>query len=415
MVYFVDLEDEDAEPSHHLQHGKLLWSSTAAVLDRDHSLQTPPPSPPLKASQPTSEKQIKPESCSIPEAIDAVSCIEGACVSSAVENPNWNSMTEALGCYPIVSSIVSYIDQNALDNLSRTCRQIRAGLLQFRTSLLASSLRCYNEDVPVATDETLRIRARAGNWFYTENQARFNTANKAGKCARDMVSECRRCGIVVCRNCAIKPPAPIVLRDRHRRLCDGCVKAPIWKWRTQYGEVLGGLGTGIGEGDRGVICGRDKDCCCAKEREQETDCDAEDAREAEDLSSPMWSSAWPSGSGFGGAAGISPSSSSISAASSPSATGTESPWSIPIAPATQAASTVGSPLYSPEVAAALFNRRTPSPALGPGYARQEIEGIGGVVKRKRVKMIRVGACVHDWEDELARGTILEREITGRAQ
>ncbi|CAK7271676.1 hypothetical protein SEPCBS57363_004745 [Sporothrix epigloea] len=463
MVYFVDLEDEDAEPTHHLQHDKLLWNSTAAVLGRAHHLRTPPPSPPLKASQ--TEQQIEPEVYTIPESANAADGIGEARGSPIAQNPNWNSMTEALGCYPIISSIVSYIDQNALDNLSRTCRQIRVGLLQFRKSLLASSLRCYNEDLPVDTEETLRCRARAGNWFYTENQARINFGNKAGECARDMVSECRRCGTVVCRNCVIKPPAPIVLRDRHRRLCDGCVKAPltsltktpmspntslesdamqraicccasegvwlcqpcgrsirgadydyraIWKWRTQYGEVLGGLGTGIGEGDRGVICGRDKDCCCAKEREQETDCDAEDAREAEDMGSPAGSFARLSG-GLGSAGGIGSSSSSISAASSPSVTYAESPWSIPIAPATQAASTVGSPLYSPEVAAALFNRRTPSPALGPGYARHEIEGIGGVVKRKRVKMVRVGACVHDWEDELARGTILEREITGRVR
>ena len=29
------------------------------------------------------------------------------------------------------------------------------------------------------------------------------------------------------QNCAIKPPVSIVLRDRHRRLCLGCTKAPI--------------------------------------------------------------------------------------------------------------------------------------------------------------------------------------------
>ena len=32
---------------------------------------------------------------------------------------------------------------------------------------------------------------------------------------------------------------------------------------------------------------------------------------------------------------------------------------------------------------------------GAGYARHEIEGIGGVVKRKLVKMVKVGACVPD--------------------
>ncbi len=29
------------------------------------------------------------------------------------------------------------------------------------------------------------------------------------------------------QNCAIKAPAPIVLRDRHRRLCKACTKAPL--------------------------------------------------------------------------------------------------------------------------------------------------------------------------------------------
>ncbi|SRR5690242_955055 len=29
------------------------------------------------------------------------------------------------------------------------------------------------------------------------------------------------------QNCAIKPPAPVALRERHRRLCVTCVRAPI--------------------------------------------------------------------------------------------------------------------------------------------------------------------------------------------
>lgn len=43
--------------------------------------------------------------------------------------------------------------------------------------------------------------------------------------------------------------------------------------------------------------------------------------------------------------------------------------------------------------------RTPSPLHGPGYERHEIEGIGGIVKRKIVRMVRVGACVAEWQDE----------------
>lgn len=61
----------------------------------------------------------------------------------------------------------------------------------------------------------------------------------------------------------------------------------------------------------------------------------------------------------------------------------------------------------------LSHERTPSPQLGPGYNRHEIEGIGGIVKRKRVRMVRVGACVPEWDDERGIGTrILGREVRG---
>lgn len=106
----------------------------------------------------------------------------------------------------ISATVASFIDQNTLDSLSRTCRQIRAGLLQFRKPLLASTLRCCNEELPVQSEETLRFRARAGNWLYMEDQARTSLDTKAGECARDMVAGCRRCGTVVCR---VSPPTTI--------------------------------------------------------------------------------------------------------------------------------------------------------------------------------------------------------------
>ncbi|KAI2467035.1 hypothetical protein F4781DRAFT_403712 [Annulohypoxylon bovei var. microspora] len=333
-----------------------------------------------------------------------------------------NGMAEALGCYPIVMAIASSIDLNTLDNLSRTCRQVRQALLQYRSVVLAHTLHCVNEDVLIDPEDTFRYRARAGNWYYMEDGRTGDYNGKSGSCARDMVAECRRCGTVVCRNCAIKPPAPAVLRDRHRRLCLPCSKAPlgslakpplrpdttvdagemrlaicncdsegvwlcqpcgrsirgadhdyksIWKWRNQYGEVLGGLGTGIGEGDRGVICGREAACCGSKEREQETDCDAADAREQDEISN-----------GGGG--------------------GSLSPWGTP----SPASSVSGSPPGE---------RRTPSPQLRPGYARHEIEGIGGVVKTKLMRMVRVGACVPEWEDEKKKGEILGREVSSRSR
>jgi hypothetical protein len=48
----------------------------------------------------------------------------------------------------------------------------------------------------------------------------------------------------------------------------------------------------------------------------------------------------------------------------------------------------------------------------PGYLRQEIEGIGGVVKKKVKKKVRTGATVWEFEDERESGNYLEREASG---
>ncbi|KAL2071707.1 hypothetical protein VTL71DRAFT_12942 [Oculimacula yallundae] len=341
------------------------------------------------------------------------------------ENPNKDmAITEALGCYPIIMSIASHIDLNTLDALSSTCRQVRVNLLQFRTKLITSTLHCDNEDVELDPEHTFRYRARAADWYFVEGGTIGSGAGKFGDCARDMVGGCRRCGRVVCRNCTIKPPAPILLRHRHRRLCKPCSKAPlsslisglptplptppnsststtattkqslkqrtcacptegvwlcqpcgrslrsadteyesIWKWRTRYLPSLGGLGEGIGEGNRGVPCGRNGECIAAREVESEIDCDAEDAREI-DINSRAASPASP-GSANGSSNG-----------------------------------SVGSGSGG---------------QMGPGYARHEIEGIGGVVKRKLVRMVRVGACVPEWGDEKDAGKFLVREQEGSAR
>lgn len=48
-----------------------------------------------------------------------------------------------------------------------------------------------------------------------------------------------------------------------------------------------------------------------------------------------------------------------------------------------------------------------------GYLWQEIEGLGGVVKKKVRKRERVGGTVREWEDEReGRGDVLEREKRG---
>lgn len=138
----------------------------------------------------------------------------------------------------------------------------------------------------------------------------------------------------------------------------------IWKWRTRYLPSLGGLGVGIGEGNRGVPCGRGAECVAAREVENEIDCDAEDAREIESNSR-----------------GVSPSSS----------------------PA------------RPQISIGQSMSGTGTPKLGAGYSRHEIEGIGGVMKKKLVKMVKVGACVPEFGDEKEAGKFLTREQEGKAR
>lgn len=308
---------------------------------------------------------------------------------------------------------------------------------------MESTLRCTYQDVVVDPQDTLRFRARAGNWYYMEDLTRIAPEGlfKSGDCARDMVSECRRCGTVICRNCAIKPPAPIALKGRHRRLCTGCAKAPItkltmpplpsdthidsatmrdavctcpngvwlcqpcgrsirsaddeynsiWRWRTQYGEELGSVGIGIGDGDRGVICGRSERCCHARAQEHEIDCDAEDRRYEFDQQPT---------------AGTEPSNRTSSIAD---------PLFEDDDDVDDYASNIAEVSFSAPFQVSPSGSREGTPPLGPGYERHEIVGIGGVVKKKLLKMVRVGACVPEWEDEKARRIIMGREREGKVR
>jgi len=189
-----------------------------------------------------------------------------------------------------------------------------------------------------------------------------------------LCNPCTKAPIATLVNDALEPDTSLV-DDAVRReicrceidgvwLCQPCGRSMrgadhdyqrVWKWRAHYGEVLGGLGTGIGEGDRGVICGRESACAGAKERENEIDCDAEDAAVS---GANLW--------------------------------------------------TATDQVHLDTVR----YERTPSPQLGPGYERHEIEGIGGCVKTKLIRMVRVGACVPEWDDEKSQHKILAREVKG---
>lgn len=142
----------------------------------------------------------------------------------------------------------------------------------------------------------------------------------------------------------------------------------VWTWRTRYSTYLGGgLGTGIGEGSQGVKCGRGEACLAAQEIELEVDCEADE------------------GSSDSG---------SNSTGHSPASHGDAQAQIHPEQHGLGLATTDG---HDDEE---------------PGYCRQEIIGLGGVVKHKAKKRVMVGACVVEFEDERETGRYLAREECG---
>lgn len=216
--------------------------------------------------------------------------------------------------------------------------------------------------------------------------------------------------------CHPPPPHTLVFpkgADLHNHSCHrihlGLTQGPcdahrIWRWRNQYGEVLGGLGTGIGDADRGVECARGKHCLSGKYIEHETDCDADDAREAEGLAAEQGS--WQ------GSTTLSLYSGSHSWSSSHSSLHGGGHGSSSSNGGGGAGGGAGGPGALPGGGG---GSRTPSPAVGPGYARHEVEGIGNKIKTVRVSMIRIGGCVPEWKDEKVTGQSLRREVSGEVR
>ncbi|EME83541.1 uncharacterized protein MYCFIDRAFT_38772 [Pseudocercospora fijiensis CIRAD86] len=165
-------------------------------------------------------------------------------LESAIEdsrpNPNLSQFSAALSCYPIVTLLARYIDLVTLENLSKTCRQIRANLLGYRANLISQTLRCDNENTNPAERLGNALHASHQVWTtYGRNGTKIGriTSGKIGACARDMVGECRKCGKIICRNCVIKTPPASVVKLRHRRLCRTCMKSPLGSLTTEIRAV----------------------------------------------------------------------------------------------------------------------------------------------------------------------------------
>lgn len=275
----------------------------------------------------------------------------------------------------------------------------------------------------------------------TVSRSGLGLYGKVSKCARNLVAPCRNCGVVVCRNCIEKPPSNKSLPGRLRRLCTACIDAPlimhkeplqeqtdthfivssgssmrsvrsessasdhsdieshhtaaslaampeswlrgpctcasvgvylchncghntrsedsiyqrVWMWRSKYSMRLGGgLGTGLGLGEQGQKCGRKSHCLATRDATalMEAECSSED------VSTPI--------------------SHEISRSHTPITDGGHD---------------------RPE----------------PGYFRQEIEGVGGKVKSKSKKLVKVGATVSEFPGERESGKFLGKEACGEVR
>lgn len=155
----------------------------------------------------------------------------------------------------------------------------------------------------------------------------------------------------------------------------------IWTWRTRYTTYLGGLGTGIGEGNEGVKCARGRECLEAKDVEVEFECPSSSGSDGSENGGGAGGGGVGNNLSDGGVVGIG------------GGGGVE--------PA--GGGRVGAP-------------GTPDLEDKAGYWRQEVEGLGGVVKKKFRKRERVGRTVREWEDEReGKGEILGREKSGECR
>ena len=116
----------------------------------------------------------------------------------------------------IVTQLARSLDLNSLHALSRTCRQFRANLLQYRKQLVTQTLRCVNEPDTSGQHDAIRENDLYRTWHISGHRGirlgRIITG-KFGACARDMVADCRRCGTTVCRVRALQN---LLFMRRHR-------------------------------------------------------------------------------------------------------------------------------------------------------------------------------------------------------
>ncbi|KAI4765617.1 hypothetical protein E4T52_06259 [Aureobasidium sp. EXF-3400] len=295
----------------------------------------------------------------------------------------------------IISEIARHLDLNSLHDLSRTCRQFRANLLQHRRQLIPHTLRCVS-DVSAASQKPRSVKeSEEEDAWITRGPAGIRiprlTSGKFGACARDMVGECRRCGTIVCRllasanfaiqNCTMKAPSSTALKSRHRRLCRTCIRAPLSLHTTITSEHHDDLHDTLKHPPL-----YRSPCSCTTQVWLCTPCSTTSRTlDTSYMRAWTWRSRYSThlhgiGTGLGtGIEGVQ--------------CGRESHC-------------LSARTIFKEFECDAADTRT------GGYFLQEMEGIGGVVKKKVKRRLLVGDVVQEFEDEREGGRYLEREQEG---
>ncbi|KAF2458717.1 hypothetical protein BDY21DRAFT_362929 [Lineolata rhizophorae] len=232
MVVLLDLDDESPDGNRVAHPEQRMREVMQAIRRKDATWGSVDQSEEGRDEQECNRSKQGPDATADAESHDAS---EKRVAEQERPNPNLNSFSQALSCYPVVSQLATELDLNTLHALSRTCRQFRANLLQYCDQLVARTLRCSNEKAPPALRVADALRASHAAWLDGGASAAATrgagtsrmAGGRVGVCARDMVGECRRCGKIVCRNCTAKPPPPAALPGRLRRLCRTCLRMPL--------------------------------------------------------------------------------------------------------------------------------------------------------------------------------------------
>ncbi|KPI37263.1 uncharacterized protein AB675_1493 [Cyphellophora attinorum] len=350
------------------------------------------------------------EAARLPSAVQQPSSLDKHADRSGTDHASSASFAAVLACFPVALSLAKHLDLNDLHSLSLTSRSIHRNLTQYSRHLKAQSLRCTFDDQPLLSDlrksdsPSLNNHTRspefgihssntANSPHPTRSAAVHETTSLPAENAAFSVRSARSASSSSRLDDEDEPSQPVPPADssstssftlpaflrlscacatRGAYLCAACghnlrandtTYRRVWTWRSRYStHIGGGLGVGLGMGDQGQKCGRGSHC----------------------LDSSTNSVSWveidcSDGDGEALTAG--------------------SRVSTPV-PHYQHRDTAGQ--------AAPAN----SSSNKPGYHQQEIEGIGGVVKKKVRKRVKTGATVWEYDDERTSGQYLARETSG---